>query len=167
MKLAISPTYIFSAIVGLSFVSLSSISNPGYGRIDGNWVIWIGCTVFTLALTRMHAAGEAKRNIPRSRKWIRVVYRGIILLALGFIAYRYEISNDNMMPAAMLSLNQAFLFGVFFDLWYNEFRGNRWDYHGDNSWYDQKAKINPQAFLIAEIFGYIITSILVCSGVFL
>ena len=82
MKLAIMPPYVFSAIVGLALWSLSERLNPGY--VDcGDWIIWFGFSLFTLAVTRMHAAGEANRNIPRSRKWLRVVYRGLILVSLS------------------------------------------------------------------------------------
>lgn len=168
MKLAISPIYVFTSIIGLGFLSLSDRANPGYGFL-GDGIIFLGFSIFTLSLTYMHAAGEAKRNISMSRKWIRVVYRGLILLFIAFISYRFELQNNltsGLLSIGNLALNQAFLFGISFDLWYNKFRGNDWDYHGNNSKYDLIARKNPEAFLIAESIFYIITSGLVCFEIF-
>jgi hypothetical protein len=169
MKLAISPSYVFNTIIGFSLVSLSARVNPGYGFL-GDWVIWMGFTIATLSLTRMHALGESKRNIPADRKWIRVIYRGIILLLMGFIAYRSHANTDfyeAVWSGLLLALNQSLLFGTFFDLWYNEFRGNDKYYHGDNSHYDRFAKKNPRLIVIIEFVGYGVTSFLVAYHIFI
>lgn len=168
MKLAISPVHVISAIIGLSLLSLSERLNPGYGFApDG--IILLGFSIFTLALTYMHAQGESKRDIPGSRKWIRVIYRGLIFLFIGFVTYRSEVPENlagSLLSMLILSLNQAFLFGTFFDVWYNKFRGNVWDYHGDQSWYDQKAKNNPKLFVIFEFVMFLVTGKLVTFPVF-
>ena len=169
MKLAISISYVFSTIIGLGLVSLSARVNPGYG-VSGDWIIWLGFSIATLSLTRMHAQGESRRDIPADRKWIRVLYRGLIFALIGLMAYRSHIpvnTGQALLSALMLALNQAFLFGVFFDIWYNEFRGNDKYYHGSNSVYDRHAKRNPKLFVIIEFVGYGITSFLVTYHIFI
>lgn len=169
MKLLIQPKLVISAIAGLGLWAFSERINPGYGGF-GDWIIWLGFSVFTLSVTRMHAHGESKRNIPKSRKWVRVLYRGAILVFLSFLVYKshFEVSAwKTLLSTLLLALNQAFLFGVVFDIWYNEYRDNDWNYHGTESWYDRKVSNKPGLFLAMEIMFYLITSILVSKHVFI
>ena len=169
MKLLINPKWVFSAIVGLGLWSFSERINPVYASLN-DWIIWLGFSIFTLAITRMHAAGESKRHIPKSMKWIRVLYRGAVLLFLSFLVYKSHLEINALrasLSMILLALNQALLFGVFFDIWYNDFKGNDWHYHGSESWYDRKVANKPQLFIMIELILYIITSVLVSNHIFI
>lgn len=160
MKLGISPFYTIGAIVSLGLgLSFSDRVNGASveAALLGDWSFWLGVSLCTFLLTKVHGKSEGKRiNTGKyiygahvKRTLLRAAYIGVVC----WLPYR-GVCLDSI----LFALNQAFLFGVFFDPFVNLETGRHFFYHGGQSWYDKLVQASPELFFIMEIIGVIATT---------
>lgn len=164
MRLKIELKRIISALFGLALFALSHRVNPSYGMFN-DWIIWLGASLCTLSLTKMHATGEATRLYPDDDfRSVRIIYRALYFAILSCSVYVNHIFIDltqALWSMMLLAINQVLLFHLFFQVWYRESKRNR------NWKYSLMISKNLAIFVLIELVLYIITSILVSRHIFI
>lgn len=132
--------------VSFTLISLTTEANGSYGYIGGKMAI--GVIVFANTLSAflwswLLAQYDASVTI-RGVHFTRAIYR-LALLSLFPIALNYISDKPQYM---IVIFHNLVIFGLFFDIFYNHYKGNHWGYVGTQSFVDKTIRsINEIDFM--------------------
>lgn len=139
---------IIPIIVGFWIVSLSGKANPGFDPgINHWWPAFVGTFIMVTGFTYTHARSEAKKYIKAG--WPKVIRAAIRLGIAGLVSL--IIIRSISWPWFYYLMFTYGIFAVEFDLLYNWFKGQKWDYLGSNSTQDKAFQKMPLLLLILDL----------------